>query len=215
MRPPFPASPAPPVGIHACHLQPFVSFPSPNIYRASRSPKLVVLAVCYLILRCSSRAGLDPKTCDWFSFVFPFCHVGANHFLLRLFLFFSLSLLGGPVFHPHTMTPLRLLQLLLLLGTVSYVQGANLCFFPNGRQAKDVPCDPTAAVSMCCGSVAACLSNGLCKDESTTNSTGVAYARGTCTDPTWQSPFCPQNCQLSKFVVEMTATQTLGAVTPG
>ncbi|KLU88923.1 hypothetical protein MAPG_07904 [Magnaporthiopsis poae ATCC 64411] len=96
------------------------------------------------------------------------------------------------------MTSLRLLPLLLLLGAVSYVQGANLCFFPNGRQAKDVPCDPTAAVSMCCGSVAACLSNGLCKDESTTNSTGVAYARGTCTDPTWQSPFCPQNCQLNQ-----------------
>ncbi|KAL8371579.1 hypothetical protein RB595_001397 [Gaeumannomyces hyphopodioides] len=96
------------------------------------------------------------------------------------------------------MTSLRLLQLLLLLGAVSYVQAASLCFFPNGRQSKDVPCDPTAEVSMCCGSVAACLSNGLCKDESTTNSTGVAYARGTCSDPTWQSPFCPQNCQLNQ-----------------
>lgn len=86
--------------------------------------------------------------------------------------------------------------LLLVAGPVA--QAANLCFLPGGKQVGDVPCDMKAQVSMCCGSVAACLSNGLCKDEKTTNDTGVAYARGTCTDPTWQSPICPQHCQLNQ-----------------
>ncbi|KAK2054209.1 hypothetical protein LY76DRAFT_649272 [Colletotrichum caudatum] len=88
--------------------------------------------------------------------------------------------------------------LLALLSGSSFATGAraaaNLCFFPGGVQARDVPCDPTAEVSMCCGSADACLSNGLCKLDGTTNATGIAYARGTCSDPTWQSPVCPQNC---------------------
>ncbi|EHA52756.1 hypothetical protein MCOR27_002638 [Pyricularia oryzae] len=87
---------------------------------------------------------------------------------------------------------------IFLLVVAPVTQAANLCFFPGGKQAADVPCDLKAQVSMCCGSVAACLSNGLCKDEKTTNETGVAYARGTCTDPTWQSPICPQHCQLNQ-----------------
>ncbi|GKT63044.1 hypothetical protein ColTof3_10383 [Colletotrichum tofieldiae] len=91
--------------------------------------------------------------------------------------------------------------LLTLLSSCSFTAGvraaANLCFFPGGIQARDVPCDPTAEVSMCCGSVNACLSNGLCKLEDTSNNTGIAYARGTCSDPTWQSPICPQNCVLN------------------
>ncbi|KAK1595567.1 uncharacterized protein LY79DRAFT_667946 [Colletotrichum navitas] len=91
--------------------------------------------------------------------------------------------------------------LLALLSGSRFTAGsrveAQLCFFPGGVQARDVPCDPTAEVSMCCGSVNACLSNGLCKLEETTNNTGVAYARGTCSDPTWQSPVCPQNCVLN------------------
>ncbi|KDN71726.1 hypothetical protein CSUB01_12045 [Colletotrichum sublineola] len=74
---------------------------------------------------------------------------------------------------------------------------ASLCYFPGGVQAKDVPCDPNAEVSMCCGHIDGCLSNGLCKLDETTNSTGIAYARGTCSDPTWRSPVCPQNCILN------------------
>ncbi|GJC83292.1 hypothetical protein ColLi_06130 [Colletotrichum liriopes] len=68
--------------------------------------------------------------------------------------------------------------LLTLLSSCSFTAGvraaANLCFFPGGIQARDVPCDPKAEVSMCCGSVNACLSNGLCKLEDTSNNTGIA-----------------------------------------
>ncbi|GKT40553.1 uncharacterized protein ColSpa_00734 [Colletotrichum spaethianum] len=91
--------------------------------------------------------------------------------------------------------------MLALLSSSGFAAGAraaaNLCFFPGGIQARDVPCDPKAEVSMCCGSVNACLSNGLCKLDDTSNNTGIAYARGTCSDPTWQSPICPQNCVLN------------------
>ncbi|WYZ42442.1 hypothetical protein EsH8_VI_000141 [Colletotrichum jinshuiense] len=101
----------------------------------------------------------------------------------------------------HATTMATRAVLFLLLGSSGFAAGAraaaNLCFFPGGVQALDVPCDPKAEVSMCCGSVNACLSNGLCKLEDTSNNTGIAYARGTCSDPTWQSPICPQNCVLN------------------
>ncbi|OHE91158.1 hypothetical protein CORC01_13534 [Colletotrichum orchidophilum] len=97
-----------------------------------------------------------------------------------------------------TITKAVLLTLLSSGGFAGGVRAAaNLCFFPGGVQSHDVPCDPKAEVSMCCGSVNACLSNGLCKLDDTTNKTGIAYARGTCSDPTWQSPICPQNCVLN------------------
>lgn len=96
-------------------------------------------------------------------------------------------------------TTLLVVALTTLASGVNGVRAAaNLCFFPGGVQSLDVPCDPKAEVSMCCGSVNACLSNGLCKLEDTSNNTGIAYARGTCSDPTWQSPICPQNCVLSE-----------------
>ncbi|KAK1994198.1 hypothetical protein LX36DRAFT_714066 [Colletotrichum falcatum] len=99
-----------------------------------------------------------------------------------------------PTTRPTTTTRAVLLALCFAAGVRA---AANLCFFPGGVQARDVPCDPTAEVSMCCGSAGACLSNGLCRLEDTSNSTGIAYARGTCSDPTWQSPVCPQNCVLN------------------
>lgn len=96
-------------------------------------------------------------------------------------------------------TTILVVALTTLASGVNGVRAAaNLCFFPGGVQSLDVPCDPKAEVSMCCGSVNACLSNGLCKLEDTSNNTGIAYARGTCSDPTWQSPICPQNCVLSE-----------------
>ncbi|KIX04385.1 uncharacterized protein Z518_05253 [Rhinocladiella mackenziei CBS 650.93] len=74
-----------------------------------------------------------------------------------------------------------LLLTFLLLG-----RGMATCYFPNGDvSSADVACDAEASDSFCCYSKQACLSNKLCL-------TGVAdginqYARGTCTDQTWQS----------------------------
>ncbi|KAK4182587.1 hypothetical protein QBC35DRAFT_395680 [Podospora australis] len=77
------------------------------------------------------------------------------------------------------------------------------CFLPNGALSGDKPCDPTADHSMCCFSPDHCLSNGLCIDPAVRTkgtdgpSKGNMYSRGTCTDKTFKSPFCPQQCTLN------------------
>lgn len=70
--------------------------------------------------------------------------------------------------------------------------------FPNGSTSSDVPCDANAEVTQCCGTRSACLSNGLCALDSTSSDSGISYARGTCTDPSWASLSCPQRCQLNQ-----------------
>ena len=85
----------------------------------------------------------------------------------------------------------------LALTTAPLARGASQCYYPSGTKSNDVPCDPNAEVSMCCGSVDACLSSGLCRIDGTGASQGISYARGTCTDKTWGSPICPQRCRIS------------------
>jgi hypothetical protein len=92
---------------------------------------------------------------------------------------------------------------LLLLSTALYASTALTardCYTPDGqinKQGTHKPCNASAPVSACCLDTANCLSNGMCKVGATEN-TGVRYGRGTCTDPTWKSPFCPSMCKLSK-----------------
>ncbi|KAK4039877.1 transcription initiation factor IID, 18kD subunit-domain-containing protein [Parachaetomium inaequale] len=68
----------------------------------------------------------------------------------------------------------------------------GLCYYPNGDLAKDDhPCDPDAEHSPCCAAPTvgkACLANKLCVSPEN------IYARGSCTDPTWMSPECPNYC---------------------
>jgi hypothetical protein len=100
--------------------------------------------------------------------------------------------------HPSPSLYLRLLTLLNL--TVAVL--AQSCYNPptaaeqSGTLQSSVytTCNVNQAVSMCCrtqqvGDVPAdvCLSNGLC---SNTNSNETTYWRESCTDPTWQSPYC-------------------------
>jgi len=75
----------------------------------------------------------------------------------------------------------------------------NICYYPNGdTQPHDVPCDPDVEVTGCCWSRDACLTNGLCIMNGAESDSGQEYARGTCTDRSWSSPLCPQNCQLNQ-----------------
>jgi hypothetical protein len=76
-------------------------------------------------------------------------------------------------------------------------RGASQCYFPSGSKSSDVPCDPDADVSMCCGSRDACLSSGLCLIPGTGPDEGIGFARGSCTDQSWDSAICPQRCQIS------------------
>lgn len=87
--------------------------------------------------------------------------------------------------------------LVLILSTFSsfraLAQIDGTCYFPAGNIAdNNVPCDPDAAVSSCCAQESSCLANGLClvnNDDDT-----VEFARGACTDPTFQDPACFQHC---------------------
>lgn len=72
------------------------------------------------------------------------------------------------------------------------------CYYPNGNEAKDnIPCDPDAEVSACCGVADinghACLTNTLCLGGN------GKIIRGTCTDKSWNSPDCPQWCMGRRF----------------
>ena len=88
-------------------------------------------------------------------------------------------------------------SLFFFLFYISSALAANTCYFPNGLPSTDEPCDPNALFTQCCGSRSACLTNGLCILEAS-NDTGINYARGTCTDKTWASSLCPQQCQLNQ-----------------
>ena len=69
--------------------------------------------------------------------------------------------------------------------------GGLKCYFPNGSLSPSVPCDPSANVTHCCLKREQCLTNGICAIDATINY-GVQFARGVCSDPTWQSPVCPK-----------------------
>jgi len=80
--------------------------------------------------------------------------------------------------------------------------GANTCYYPDASPSADEPCDPNALFTQCCGSASNCLSNGLClngaNDVVGNETFGFQYARGTCTDKSWISSLCPQQCRLNQ-----------------
>lgn len=86
------------------------------------------------------------------------------------------------------MAMLLLLTLLTMLS--SCFAATSRCYFPNGEESTDFPCDPDAEDSTCCsgnlGSV--CLSNKLCQTS------GGNIVRAACTDQKWNSLNCPMFC---------------------
>ena len=81
------------------------------------------------------------------------------------------------------------------------------CYYPGGEEATgDLPCDADAENSPCCagGKIAgACLANKLCLAKGDPD----WYARGSCTDPTFQAPECPKFC-LSESAIRVTVWRT-------
>ncbi|KAI1327436.1 hypothetical protein F5Y16DRAFT_399432 [Xylariaceae sp. FL0255] len=77
------------------------------------------------------------------------------------------------------------------------VATGTTCYFPDGSVAQgNLPCDPDGNVSTCCGVASpdgACLANFLCQDID------KKLIRGSCTDQTWSSPFCPQYCLVDQL----------------
>ncbi|KAF2230724.1 hypothetical protein EV356DRAFT_536096 [Viridothelium virens] len=75
----------------------------------------------------------------------------------------------------------------------------SACYYPDGSiNSGDEPCDPDAEVSMCCSNTKQCLTNGLCALIDAASNTDINFARGTCTDETWQSEICPQHCRIDQ-----------------
>ncbi|KAF2169784.1 hypothetical protein M409DRAFT_52285 [Zasmidium cellare ATCC 36951] len=64
---------------------------------------------------------------------------------------------------------------------------ADQCFFPDGSDSTDVPCNSSATHSACCASTSYRLSNGVCL------SSGI-LSRGSCTDQSWDADGCGQYC---------------------
>ena len=59
------------------------------------------------------------------------------------------------------------------------------CYWTNGELNRDLPCDPNANVSACCGLDWTCSTNLYCSYSD--GSTRV----GSCTDKSWRDPACP------------------------
>ena len=59
------------------------------------------------------------------------------------------------------------------------------CHRKDGSVLHDLPCDPSANVSACCGPGYACGTSLYCE-----NTNGIKLV-GSCTDPTWMNPACP------------------------
>ncbi|KAH6838364.1 transcription initiation factor IID, 18kD subunit-domain-containing protein [Chaetomium sp. MPI-CAGE-AT-0009] len=84
-----------------------------------------------------------------------------------------------------------ILLFLVHLGLLQVCLGKK-CYYPDGSEATgDYPCDADAEHSACCagGTLGkACLANKLCW------SSVMTFARGSCTDPSFKSPACPDYC---------------------
>ncbi|KAI8672056.1 hypothetical protein NCS56_00667900 [Fusarium sp. Ph1] len=84
----------------------------------------------------------------------------------------------------------RFISLFLLLCSLQKGFAAQKCYYPNGEEAPDHPCDEDAEVSACCGGSfgSICMSNKLCAGGD------GGIVRGSCTDKNWASPECPLYC---------------------
>lgn len=82
---------------------------------------------------------------------------------------------------------------LILLSPLLLAQ--QVCYYPDGTEATDhTPCNGSASntptdASSCCHDI----SNSYCQDNNLCTWNGAMY-RGACTDKTWTSPNCPQQC---------------------
>jgi hypothetical protein len=76
------------------------------------------------------------------------------------------------------------------------------CYFPNGDEVNDTPCNPGATHSTCCGPGYACLSNNVCVlTEHVTpdiRKLSSLYVRASCTDKDWAANECPSFCMNSQ-----------------
>lgn len=114
------------------------------------------------------------------------------------------------VFIQYHIMLLRFLPLVQLAAFTTAVAAAlefKDCFGADGTPASDnVPCDPTANVSSCCGPTWVCATNLYCRSR---NDPAANFV-GTCTDRTWKDPACPfiqsqSSSHVPSFVLSLVA----------
>lgn len=87
------------------------------------------------------------------------------------------------------------LTILLLTLCFPPILAQQVCYYPDGTEATDhTPCNASASntptdASSCCHDT----SNSYCQDNNLCTWNGAMY-RGACTDKSWTSPSCPQQC---------------------
>ena len=89
-----------------------------------------------------------------------------------------------------------MLRIAFSLGIYLPHLAAATCYYPDDTVTpEDVSCRYTGN-SSCCSFGWTCLSNGLCQNPSPTinDHGGGKYYRGSCTDPTFNSPNCAAVC---------------------
>jgi hypothetical protein len=92
--------------------------------------------------------------------------------------------------------PQGVFLLAVLATTIIRSVDAAVCYKVNGQADPNgslVPCNPNAAVSMCCSSSDYCLSNGLCLNSGGNNGFSIQG----CTDQNWGA-LCQMRCPVSK-----------------
>ena len=82
---------------------------------------------------------------------------------------------------------IRLLSLIFILLAPSDA-AIDQCFYPNGDESPDYPCDRNGESTNCCGGDIgiACLSNGLCQGPNGN------IIRGSCSNDNWDG--CARYC---------------------
>lgn len=131
--------------------------------------------------------------------------MGAPRSLLldrQLSIFSSLKVIVCNVTTPRSVAmPSRLhMTWIVLYGSISIFSSsvAASCYLPNGTDSNNGlpvdlyrPCDRSNEHSMCCRTQDRdpCRNDGLCFDARNND-----IWRGSCTDPTWESPACIKLC---------------------
>ena len=84
---------------------------------------------------------------------------------------------------------IRFLLLHTFLARCCYCQ-LKQCYYLDGSLGIDLPCDPSANVSACCGQDWTCSTNIYCGHSYGGKDDGIKNV-GSCTDKSWRDPACP------------------------
>ena len=92
---------------------------------------------------------------------------------------------SSPALLDHSMASTRILNALFHFAILIESLDLKQCYKATGQLSNDLPCNPFANVSACCGEGSVCISNLFCITP------WSSEVPGTCTDPSFSDPACP------------------------